>query len=549
MLMLFHYLSIVRPNKRGNLFNLVLFFSLFMGGVTALQAQGPVHDPTAIIKGEDDRYYVFSTGDGVYALSSSNPQFSDFREEPTPLNPEQYPAWIDQYVTDFGGNFWAPGVIYMNGYYYLYYSASSFGSSRSAIGVTRTPTLANPQWEDQGLVVSSNGNISDINAIDPALFRDDDDRIWMSYGSFFGGIAVVEIDPETGKTMGAVTKLAGGNHQDYEAPYILKNDGYYYLFINRGKCCQLLESTYYVEVSRSTSITGPYSGTRQFLSSQQGHVVGPGHIGYRENTLTYHYYDGFSNGYPRMLTTTLSFENGWPVAGSNGVELAQITGTYALVFQHSQKAITIEDTPAENGSNLAQHPFTKQTTQYFEITHLSNNWHSIRPQMNPEQSFDVFEISVENGANINLWEYWGGNGQQFAFEQGPGGYYLINRNSNRCVEVGNASQADGANVIQWGCFENGGHQLLALVEPTPTSLESNTLEDLQLHPNPSKGSFTLSGHEAGSTLTISNLQGQIQGVFQLNKVPQTLAPDLDPGLYLAQISKGAKRYTLKLIIQ
>lgn len=97
----------------------VLFMMISTVGLFTMSAQGPVHDPSSIIKGDDNRYYVFSTGDGIYGLSSSNAQFTDYREEPAPIDPNNYPSWIDSYVSNFGGNFWAPGVIYMEGYYYL----------------------------------------------------------------------------------------------------------------------------------------------------------------------------------------------------------------------------------------------------------------------------------------------------------------------------------------------------------------------------------------------------------------------------------------------
>ncbi|HKK80814.1 MAG TPA: family 43 glycosylhydrolase, partial [Prolixibacteraceae bacterium] len=194
-----------------------IFIISLICGATTIYAQDPIHDPSTIIKGDDNRYYLFSTGDGVYSMSSSNPQFTDYRRETSPLNANNYPAWIDNYVQNFEGNFWAPDVILMDGYYYVYYSASSFGSSSSTIGVVRTPSLANPQWEDLGMVVHSDGSRSDINAIDPALFEDSDGKIWMSYGSFFGGIGLVEIDRQTGKTKGSINHIAGGNHQAYEA--------------------------------------------------------------------------------------------------------------------------------------------------------------------------------------------------------------------------------------------------------------------------------------------------------------------------------------------
>ncbi|MCA1745213.1 MAG: family 43 glycosylhydrolase [Bacteroidales bacterium] len=519
-------------------------------GLLRLTAQGPVHDPSTIVKGDDDRYYVFSTGDGIYGLSSSNPQFTNHQEEPTPLDADNYPTWIDSYVTDFAGNFWAPDLIYMEGYYYLYYSASSFGTSKSIIGVTRTSSLANPVWEDQGMVVFSNGSNTAVNAIDPAFIRDTDGKVWMSYGSYFGGIGIIEINPSTGKTLGSLTKIAGGNHRDYEAPYIIKDGAYYYLFINRGTCCQLLNSSYYVEVSRSTSITGPYSGVREFLPVQTGHIVGPGHIGFGEGVMSYHYYDGFSNGYPRLFTTTLDFVDGWPVAGPTGVEMAAINGQYALIASHSNKAVTMAAVPPANGTNIMQNTYVGNETQKFIITNEEGNWHSIKPANKTTLSFDVYEVSTENGANINLWEYWGGNGQLFSFMVEPsGGYRIINRNSNRCLDVTDASSADGANILQWGCFEIAPQQTFRLVDLSATGLDTPSTSSTTVFPNPSNGSFTIHSDENQATVKIVNIMGQ--QVFETNLTlgDNKINTHLAPGLYHLQTASATKTYTQKIVVQ
>jgi arabinan endo-1,5-alpha-L-arabinosidase len=87
-----------------------------------------------------------------------------------------------------------------------------------------------------------------------ALFRDYDGKVYMSYGSFFGGIGLAEINQSTGKLASSVTHIYGGSHQDIEAPYITRDGDYYYLFVNRGSCYQGANSSYYVQVSRSNSI-------------------------------------------------------------------------------------------------------------------------------------------------------------------------------------------------------------------------------------------------------------------------------------------------------
>ena len=85
-------------------------------------------------------------------------------------------------------------------------------------------------------------NLQWPNCIDPALFFDDEERLWMVYGSWSGGIFLLEIDKETGYPIHPASspdndtdayygkRLAGGMHNSIEGPYVLheKENGYYY---------------------------------------------------------------------------------------------------------------------------------------------------------------------------------------------------------------------------------------------------------------------------------------------------------------------------------
>jgi len=305
----------------------ILFFEL---AITIFSfAQPGSHDPSSISI-DENTYWIFNTNSGIGTVSASDPEFSDWQVGQSVFG-DTWPSWINNYVPDFAGQFWAPSVKYFNGKYHLYYSCSTMGAYTSAIGLATTTSLNDPDWEDQGMVVYSN-SATNYNAIDPAIFIDDDERVWMVYGSWHAGIAITEIDSSTGKTIGSLTHLTGGNATSYEAPYLLKNDGYYYLFVNRALCCKGVSSTYYIIVGRATNVTGPYEDWRTFKSSQ-GRYIGPGHVGYGENRLTYHYYDGNEGGIAKLANTTLDWIDGWPVAGSpSDGEIVQIrnraTGMY-----------------------------------------------------------------------------------------------------------------------------------------------------------------------------------------------------------------------------
>lgn len=121
------------------------------------------------------------------------------------------------------------------------------------------------------------------NAIDPCVLYDDNDDLWMSYGSWFGGIFMIRLDNETGlrdythtyqykeggvvKTPGAANqacdsdpyfgiKIAGGYGVSGEASYIQKIGNYYYLWITNGGLTT--KGGYQMRVYRSSNITGPY---------------------------------------------------------------------------------------------------------------------------------------------------------------------------------------------------------------------------------------------------------------------------------------------------
>ena len=153
------------------------------------------HDPTLIER--DGVLHVFTTGNGIQHLRSE-----DGRRW-SRLTPalQQAPAWWAEAVPAHRGlDVWAPKVFALHGRYWLLYSISTFGKNRSAIGLTSGASLDGP-WRDEGLVVKSVEG-DDFNAIDPDLFIDDraaggDGRLWLSYGSFWGGLRVVEFDPAT----------------------------------------------------------------------------------------------------------------------------------------------------------------------------------------------------------------------------------------------------------------------------------------------------------------------------------------------------------------
>jgi autotransporter-associated beta strand protein len=288
------------------------------------------HDPSTLIH-EGNEYFYYADGQGINARTS-------FDMEHWSAGPPVFsttPSWLATAVPGFTGYFWAPDVSYFGGQYHLYYAASTFGSQVSAIGMATNPTLnpndlANYKWTDQGSVIQSNSSVP-YNAIDPSILQDTNGSLWMSFGSYFSGIYLSQLDPNTGKPISSAVQQIAASSQvpgksAIEASYLYHTDGYYYLFVNYGMCCMGVNSTYNVRVGRATSVNGPYldqggvdmrnAGGTLFLSTN-GKYIGPGQVGIMQQGnnfwMSYHYYDGTNNGAATYAIQQLYWTDlGWP---------------------------------------------------------------------------------------------------------------------------------------------------------------------------------------------------------------------------------------------
>ncbi|ANZ41600.1 arabinan endo-1,5-alpha-L-arabinosidase [Lentzea guizhouensis] len=277
-----------------------------------------VHDPSAVRRA-DGSYLVAHTGTNI-ALRTSTDRVA-FRSAGSAFPGGA--SWTAPY-TNGGNNLWAPDLSYRNGLYWLYYSASTFGSNRSAIFLATSPSGNSGTWTHRGLVVESRTS-DNFNAIDPDLVVDDQGRWWLSFGSFWSGIKMVALTPSTGlRSDSAIRSIAGRNGGAIEAPNIVKRGSYYYLFVSFDLCCRGAASTYRVMVGRSASVTGPYvardgtaltSGGGTEVLAGQGSVHGTGHQDVLTDVdgdlLVYHYYTG--TGASRLGVNLLAYDSaGWP---------------------------------------------------------------------------------------------------------------------------------------------------------------------------------------------------------------------------------------------
>ncbi|WNB84548.1 arabinan endo-1,5-alpha-L-arabinosidase [Cellulomonas sp. ATA003] len=298
------------------------------------------HDPALVAGAEGEPWYVFSTGDRAVADGAVQVRTSSDGRRWTEIDPvwDERPAWVEDVVPDVE-NFWAPEVYEHDGTFYLYYSASTFGSNRSAIGLATATTLdpADPDhgWTDRGEVLRSEPGRDDWNAIDAGIVEDADGVPWMAFGSFWGGIQMVRLEWPSGLVADpdeppVTIASRGAPPNAIEAPYVVERDGWYYLFVSKDSCCQGAASTYNIQVGRSRDVTGPYVDAegRSMLEdggtpvlATQGASVGPGGQSVSRGHLAYHVYDADAGGDFRLAIRRLAWDDdGWPVATTEPVE-------------------------------------------------------------------------------------------------------------------------------------------------------------------------------------------------------------------------------------
>lgn len=322
-----------------------------------------IHDPTTIRK-FGEYYMVYSTTGGgddtgiktrYLALGSAR-----WEAGPDVLDGNYRPQWLKELYPDNLEKFWAPDLPFTD-QMVIYYSTWSFSGQDGVASIGRatgTGELPNIKWVDDGKPVVSTDKYTYDNggpcAIDPAVFEDYEERLWLCFGSHgldgspgYGGIWIVELDPETGHIFSdvdpvwspdnlAYTHLANYCDKKYtenniEAPFIYKHNKYYYLFVNWDRCCNGVDSDYRILVGRSKFPAGPYfdkSGKNMFdgggslLLSSKGRFIGPGHAGLFKDQegkfcFSFHYYDAEYKGKAKLATRELVWQDDWPIVTDN----------------------------------------------------------------------------------------------------------------------------------------------------------------------------------------------------------------------------------------
>lgn len=270
------------------------------------QAMGiSVHDPS-IVKA-NEKYYIF----GSHMEAAVSEDLTTFKSIASGVNAAN-PLFNDLFTDDmeafaFVGNYteggyavWAPDVIYnpVMKKWVMYFS-TSHDYDTSNICMATADQIEGPYSYQKTLLYSGftlmnvedtnfydilgtdakvtdylnagkYNNLNDPNCIDPTVFYDEEGKLWMVYGSWSGGIWLLELDESTGLPIHPEADkekhidtyygyyLIGGLHNSCEGPYIQyeESTGYYYLLVSYGTLTR--EGGYQIRQFRSERVTGPY---------------------------------------------------------------------------------------------------------------------------------------------------------------------------------------------------------------------------------------------------------------------------------------------------
>lgn len=466
-----------------------------------IRAGVSVHDPS-VIKA-DGKYYIFgshmstavsddlrhwtSLGDGY---KNNNPIYYGLLENKDAF---AYAGSRGSVIpTDDGGwHVWAPDIFYNEsaGLYYLYFCMSSTWNASNLCYAT-SETIEGP-YEWKGALICSGfteGSLSAAgvtdyvdrdeakeryikasgeynfdrypNAIDPAVLYDKDGRLWMVYGSWSGGMYLLELDRETGEVIHPETdeanrvdayfgkRLMGGLHTSIEGPYILYDEesGYYYLFVSYGGLVRT--GGYQIRVFRSETIDGDYVDMNGKYPLDTGNLkqspyglklsgnyylpglsvayMATGHNSAfidddgRKYIVSHTRFDNNSEFHEPRVHQFIVNEEGWPcmlpyatdgeLVSETGYGTEELTGRYYVINQgtsiDAQIAqpfiLYLEADGTVRGDGIRGSWEAREGSCYMNITYGDKGYSGVFCRMNDEAGTEVMTFSAV-GSNESVW--------------------------------------------------------------------------------------------------------------------------------------------------
>ncbi|WP_405867935.1 family 43 glycosylhydrolase [Streptomyces sp. NBC_00005] len=471
---------------------LAVLISLVAATQPASAADGrPYTNPLKSSKGADPwlEYY-----DGnYYLITTTFTGILGMRKSPTLAGLATAPnvqVWSDTTSTR-NTNIWAPEIHFIDGHWYLYYSAGQSGVA--CCDSQRTHVLQSAGTDPLGPYTYKNtltgSNLSPNGwLIDASVLQTGGKLYLVGSGFVNGGTQSLVIAPMSNPyTLSSSTfTVISSPTLDWEksgapvneGPEPLYHNGRTFLSYSASYCQTADYKLGQLELTGSDPLSASSwtkKSTPVFQRSDANGVYGPGHNGFftspdgTESWIVYHANSSSSGGCGNGRTTraqkftwnsdgTPNF--GTPVAlgtslpGPSG-EAAATPTSYTLVNRNSGKCLDVAGGATADGTNVQQWTCNGGTNQKWKVEDLADDTNRL-VNVATGKVLDTADCSAADGADIRQWSWLNNKCQRSRLVFTATGDYvrIVNENSGKVADVADCSTANGADVRQWTWLNN-----------------------------------------------------------------------------------------------
>ncbi len=383
----------------------------------------------------------------------------------------------------YSGNVWAPELNYINGAWYLYFTAGSSepNTPNQRIWVIKN-TSSNPltgSWSAPTKVHDS----ADYWSIDQTV-ANINGQLYIAWSEIAPGqpqrIMIAKMSSPTtvqgrGTVISAPTyswEKQGGDVN--EAPSFITHGSKVHLTFSASGCWTDDYKLGLLSANMTADLTnaGNWSKNPNPVFQKTGTVFGPGHNSFvkspddTENWIVYHANAGSGQGCGNQRTTRIQKITwngdtpvlGTPVSAATAITRPSGEGTgdifYRITNHNSGKVMAVDGASTADAANILQWTYNGSGDQKWALDPVSGGFFTLRASHSGKVA-DVDSWSTADGANVMQWPSTGGANQQWSFQTTYNQFFEIkNRNSDKLLDVTNGGTADGTNIRQWSDLDN-----------------------------------------------------------------------------------------------
>lgn len=383
----------------------------------------------------------------------------------------------------YSGNVWAPELHYINGAWYLYFSAGSSepNTPNQRMWVIKN-TSANPlegSWSAPIKLKDAN----DRWAIDQTV-ANINGQLYIAWSEIASGhpqrIMIAKMrSPTVIQGTGVVISIPTYSWEKSgspvnEGPQFITHGSKVYLSFSASGCWTddyklgLLSAN----ITADLTVASNWSKNANPVFQKTSTVFGPGHNSFvkspdgKEDWIVYHANDGPGQGCADQRTTRIqkiTWDGDTPVFGTPVNPATAITrpsgeGTgdifYRIRNRNSGKVLAVNQASTGDGANILQWTYNGSGDQKWALDPVSGGFFTLRASHSGRVA-GVENSSTADGANVAQYTSSGATSQQWKLISTNNQYFEIqNRNSGKMLDVTNGGTADGVNVRQWTDLNN-----------------------------------------------------------------------------------------------